>query len=116
MCAFLVTAERRDHRNVVAHAAFRYGYVSRIACRSQVMPSLSSVMETIGMNLANSEKFIRNQPKLPIVSTISVSFGTKNRPGDGWVLVASEPAMMTKRSSHIPIFTNIERIKSQTVF
>src|SRR5215469_324888 len=78
------------------------------------MPSLSSVIEMIGMYRANSENSSRNQANAPTVMLISVSEGCQKRHCDGSKLDASDPAIITKRSNHIPMFTKIVTMNSGT--
>src|SRR5713226_5100376 len=78
------------------------------------MPSLTSVIEMIGMNRANSENSITNHAKLPTVIIISVTDGCQKRHCEGSKFTASEPAIITKRSNHIPMLTKIATMNSGT--
>src|SRR5690242_3392015 len=106
----LFLAKRSDQFDFRAHAAFAYPW--RSACLSQVMPSFNSVIEMIGMYRANSENSITNHAKLPTVIITSVTDGCQKRQVPGSKLTASEPAIMTKRSNHIPMLMKIVMMKS----
>ena len=71
--ACLLVGEEAGDAHTVAHAAL--APASSGACLSQGIPSFSSVMDTIGRNLANSVNHIRNQAKLATVMVISTQVG-----------------------------------------
>src|SRR5713226_9075349 len=71
--AFLLVLEEGLHFDLAAHAASFSE--SRNACLSQAVPSLTSVIETIGRKRENSVNHIKNQAKLPAVIAISTGRG-----------------------------------------
>src|SRR5262249_28319535 len=108
--AFLLVGENADNLHRIAHAASADS--RRSACLSHRSPSFSSVIETIGRNLVNRLNNIRNQAKLAAVILISVTLGMYRPHCEGMKLFASDPAMITNRSSHIPTLTNSDRTQS----
>src|SRR5215813_1355845 len=80
------------------------------------MPSLSSVIETMGRNRANNENNPRNQANAPSVINPSVSDIRYQPHCDGLKLLVREPAIITNRSSHIPMLMKIEMTHSAARF
>ena len=79
------------------------------------MPLISAIAKT-GRNRMNSRKSVMNRPKEPRNVTKSTQVGSYQPQLLGRKSCVSEVMAMTKRSNHMPTFTNNEAMNSTHMF
>src|SRR5207237_8015596 len=91
-----------------AHPPFPTRRSSDLRCGAG-STSFTSEIDTVGKFFTNNRNHMKNQPKLPAMMPQSAHVGLyvalANRSNGS---PASDTTMITQRSNHIPMFTNIE--------
>src|SRR5688572_8946489 len=74
----------------------------------------TSAIAITGRYLANNKKHVKNKPNVPKRIRPSVNVGVYIAHEDGKKSLCNDVTIITKRSNHIPIFTNMEMMKMAT--